>query len=60
VIGINVHALDEEPVEFSGQAGWKQQRHAALIDLESPNRVEAVFRPLKSLDAFESCGPSLQ
>ena len=60
VIGIGIHALDEEPVEFAAQAGWKQQRHTALIDLESPNRVEAVFRPLKSHDALGSRGPSLQ
>jgi len=52
--------LDEESVEFSLQAGWKQKCHAELIDPISRNRIEAVFRSLKSYDALDSCASSLQ
>ena len=60
MVRIGIHALDGESVELSLQAGWKQQCHAELIDPISRNRIEAVFRSLKSYDALESCGSSLQ
>jgi hypothetical protein len=47
VVGIGIHALDEEPVELSLQAGWKQQRHTELVEPIDRNRIEAVFRSLK-------------
>jgi len=44
MLGIDIHALDEEPVQFSTQVGRKQQGYAALIDQVGADSFEAVLQ----------------